>query len=310
VSGETVYIALSQFCEGDDSPRRALLDAGFFIEENRLGRRLRADELVKSVGSAAAIIAGVEPYDSATLEAFPSVRCISRVGVGVDAIDLEAARRLGIAVLNTPDEVAEPVAQITVGMILALARNFPEYGVTLRQGNWKRHTGFLLSEWTIGLVGFGRIGRAVERCLRPFGPKVLVSDPALKQRDLPSGVELADFNSLLSRADLVSLHAMRAASEGPLMGTPQLERMKRGARLVNTARGYLVDEEALLRALESGHLAGAALDVFETEPYAGPLAKLPQVLSTPHIGTLTHASRRAMELKAAVNVIDFLGQRR
>jgi D-3-phosphoglycerate dehydrogenase len=306
----SVYVALSQFCEGDDSPRRALLDAGFSIEENRLGRRLRADELVKAVGSADAIIAGVEPYDAATLEAFPRLRCISRVGVGVDAIDLEAAKRLGIAVLNTPDEVAEPVAQITVGMILALARNLPEYGVTLRQGSWKRHTGFLLSEWVIGLVGFGRIGRTVERCLRPFGPKVLVSDPALKKGDLPSGVELVDFNTLLSRSDLVSLHAMRAASEGPLVSTAQLNRMKRGARLVNTARGYLVDEEALLGALVSGNLAGAALDVFETEPYAGPLTKFPQVLCTPHIGTLTHASRRAMEMKAVVNVVDFLGQGR
>lgn len=310
MSGKAVYIAVSQFCEADEAPRTALLDAGFTVDENRLGRRLRAEELVAAVGRADAIIAGVEPYSAAALEAFPQVRCISRVGVGVDAIDLDAAKRLGITVLNTPDEVAEPVAQLTVGMVLALARNLPEYGVTLRQASWKRYTGALLSEWTVGLVGFGRIGRAVEQCLRPFGATVVVSDPGLRQQDLPAGVELLDLDALLVRADLVSLHVARAVSDGPVLSREQFERMKRGSRIVNTSRGYLIDEMALLSALESGHLSGAALDVYETEPYSGPLAKLPQVLCTPHIGTLTNASRRAMELKAAANVIDFLRQRR
>jgi D-3-phosphoglycerate dehydrogenase len=254
-----------------------------------------------------AVIAGVETYDAATLQALPKLRCISRCGVGIDAIDVDAARRLGIAVLNTPDEVVEPVAQITLGMMLALARNFPEYGATLREGSWNRYTGFLLSEWTVGLVGFGRIGRAVERCLRPFGPKVVVSDPGLRHEDrLPAGVDLVDLDALLSCADVVSLHAARPFSEGPLLARPQLERMKRGGRVINTARGYLVDEDALLNALNSGHLAGAALDVYGSEPYAGPLTKLPQVLCTPHIGTFTRASRLAMELKAATNLIDFL----
>lgn len=307
MNGKSVYIALSQFCEGDDSPRRALLDAGFSIEENRLGRRLQSEELVAAVGRADAIIAGVERYSASVLEAFPEVRCISRCGVGVDAIDLEAANRLGIAVLNTPDEVAEPVAQLTVGMILALARNLAGHSVTLREGKWKRQTGFLLSEWTIGLVGFGRIGRAVERCLRPFGATVIVSNPGLRQQDSPAGIELLPLDALLARADLVSLHVARSASEGPLLSRSQFETMKAGSRLVNTARGYLVDEGALLDALRSGRLAGAALDVYETEPYSGPLAELPQVLCTPHIGTLTNASRRAMELRAALNVIDFLG---
>jgi len=301
-----VYIALSQFCEDDDSPRRALVEAGFSIEENRTGRRLRGDELVPAVGAADAIIAGVEPYSAATLSAFSKVRCISRCGVGVDAIDLDAANRMGIAVLNTPDEVVEPVAQLTVGMILALARNFPEYGVSLRQGEWRRRTGFLLSEWTIGIVGFGRIGQAVERCLRPFAPKVVVADPRLGSAGVPAGVEVLDLESLLSRVDLVTLHAARPASDGPLLGRVELSRMKPGARIVNTARGHLIDEDALLDALSSGRLSGTALDVYQTEPYAGPLAKLPQVLCTPHIGTLTRTSRLAMELKAATNVIDFL----
>jgi D-3-phosphoglycerate dehydrogenase / 2-oxoglutarate reductase len=306
VKKRSVYVALSQFCEEDDRPRRALLDAGFVVDENRLGRRLKSDELIAAVGGAEGIIAGVEPYNAEVLQSFQRVRCISRCGVGVDAIDLDAAKRLDIAVLNTPDEVAEPVAQLTVGMMLALARHFPDYGVTVRDGAWKRQTGSLLSEWTIGLVGFGRIGKAIERCLRPFQPKLIVSDPGVRAQDLPPGIELLDLDAVLSRADLLSLHVARPASEGPLLSSAQFERMKPGSRIINTSRGYLLDEEALLTALQTGRLSGAALDVYETEPYSGPLAKLPQVLCTPHIGTLTHASRRAMELKAAMNVIDFL----
>jgi D-3-phosphoglycerate dehydrogenase / 2-oxoglutarate reductase len=306
VNKKSVYVALSQFGEGDDRPRNALLEAGIAVEENRLGRRLRSDELVAAVGGADAIIAGVEPYPGEVLQAFPHVRCISRCGVGLDAIDLSAAERLGIAVLTTPDEVAEPVAQLTIAMMLALARHLPEYGVTLRQGAWQRSTGSLLSEWTIGLVGFGRIGREVERCLRPFGATLLVSHPGLMERDVPAGVGLVGLEALLSRSDVVSLHVGRPPSEGPLFSSAQFAQMKPGSRLINTARGYLVDETALVSALESGHLAGAALDVYTAEPYSGPLTKFPQVLCTPHVGTLTHASRRAMELKAAANVIDFL----
>jgi D-3-phosphoglycerate dehydrogenase len=308
--GKSVYVAVSQFCDGDDSPRQALQDAGFTIHENRLGRRLREEELLAAVGNADAIIAGIEPYTAAVLERFPQVKCISRVGVGVDSIDLEAAQRLRIAVLNTPDEVADPVAQLTVGFILALARNLPDYGVSLREGSWKRHTGVLLSEWTIGLLGFGRIGRAVEACLRPFGTTVIVSDPALRPDQVPAGVALVSLKELLSRADLVSVHVSRSPADGFMLSKPEFEQMKRGARVVNTARGYLIDESALVQALESGQVAATALDVYENEPYSGPLTRFPQVLCTPHIGTLTNASRRAMELKAVVNVIDFLSQRR
>ena len=306
---KSVYIALAQFCERDDAPRKALLDAGFSVVENPLGRRLRTDELAAAVGDADAIVAGVEPYSAEVLEAFTRVRCISRCGVGVDSIDLDAAKRLGIAVLSTPDEVAEPVAQLTVGMMLALARHLHDQRATLRSGSWHRQTGFLLSEWTVGLVGFGRIGQAVEKCLRPFGAKVAVSDPAVQRQTLPPGIELLDLNALLARSDLVSLHVARPASEGPVISTAQLEKMKPGSRLVNTSRGYLVDEAALFNALQYGRIAAAALDVYETEPYSGPLTKLPQVLCTPHIGTLTHASRRAMELKAAANVVEFLNQK-
>jgi D-3-phosphoglycerate dehydrogenase len=308
MSSKSVYVAISQFCEGDESPRRALIEAGFDIRENKLGRRLREEELVEAVGPADAIIAGIEPYTAAVLKSLPHLKCISRVGVGVDAIDLDAANRIGIAVLNTPDEVAAPVAELTLGFILSLARNLPEYGLSFREGSWRRYPGTLLSEWTIGLVGFGRIGRAVEHCLRPFGATVLVADPGL-HHGVPNNIQHVSFDDLLCRSDVVSLHASRSMREGPLLSRAEFARMKRGARIINTARGYLIDEPALMESLESGQIAAAALDVYENEPYSGPLSRFPQVLCTPHIGTFTNASRRAMELKAAVNVVDFLSQR-
>jgi D-3-phosphoglycerate dehydrogenase len=302
VKRPVVYIALSEFCRGDDKARRLLLNAGFEVRENASGRRLRGEELLDALQGAEAVIAGVEPYSADLLRALPKLRCISRCGVGTDNIDMEAARKLKIAVLNTTDEVVEAVAQMTVTMILALARNIPLHAADFRAGQWRKYSGYLLSEWTVGLVGFGRIGRAVEQYLCGFGPRIIVTDPIVRAEELPRGVKLLDLYILLAEVDVVSLHPNRRPEEGFLIGHRELQAMKRGSRLVNTARGYLVDQAALLEALNSGHLAAAALDVFDEEPYIGPLATLPQVLCTPHVASLTRASRSAMELRCAENV--------
>ena len=281
---------------------------GFEVRRNALGRRLRREEMAEALRDADAVLAGVEPYDGPLLAQLPRLRCISRCGVGTDAIDLEAARRHGIAVCTTPDETVEPVAQLTVAMVLALARHLPLHLADFRAGVWKKRTGALLSEWTIGLVGFGRIGQAVERCLRAFGPRILVSDPRAGEAGLPDGVERVELATLLAEADLVSLHAGCRPGDGPLMGGREFEMMKRGSYLVNTSRGFLVDEAALSAALISGRLAGAALDVFASEPYTGILSTLPQVLCTPHVATLTRASRAAMEWRCAKNVVDYFSR--
>lgn len=304
-----VYVALQQFCETDDRPRRALMEAGLEVRENTLGRRLRRQEMADVLQDAEAVLAGAEPYDAALLEVLPRLRCISRCGTGTEAIDVEAARRLGITVYTTPEEVVEPVAQLTLAMILALARHVSWSLHEMREGRWQRRTGRLLSEWTIGVVGFGRIGRRVWQLLRPFGARVLVTDPVLKPGEVPEGVERYDLASVLAQADLVSLHVSRRPEEGPLLSRQALAQMKLGSFLVNTSRGFLVDEAALYQALVAGHLAGAALDVFEQEPYTGQLTRLPQVICTPHIASLTVASRAAMEQRCAQQVVDYLVSR-
>ena len=303
-----VYVTLQQFCEADERPRQALLEAGIDLRCNTLGRRLRREELAGLLQEADAVLAGVEPYDADLLARLPRLRCISRCGTGTDAIDLGAARERGIAVYTTPDEVVEPVAQLTVGMILALARNLPLHLADARAGRWQKRVGALLSEWMIGLVGFGRIGRRVEALLRAFGPRVLACDPAGDAAGAPPGVALVDLPTLLARADLVSLHASRRTGDGPLLGRRELMMMKPGAFLVNTARGFLVDEAALAEALREGRLAGAAVDVFQAEPDMGALAALPNALCTPHVATLTSASRAAMERRAAANIVAHLAQ--
>ena len=302
---KTVCVALQQFCEMDARPRRMLEENGFQVQENHLKRRLTSTEMPGFLKEADAVIAGVEPYDERLLRQMPKLRLISRCGAGTDSIDEDAARALRIAVRATPEVVVEPVAQLTVAMILALARNFPGHLSDFRQGFWTKRAGHLLSEWTVGLVGFGRIGRRVGDYLRPFGVRIVVFDPRMDPGTSFEGVTIGDFEMLLKEADLVSLHAGRRKEEGPLMRAHEFSLMKRGSFLVNTARGYLVEEAALLAALQRGHLAGAALDVFEEEPYTGPLMKLPQVICTPHVATLTKSSRAAMELEAAQNVVTF-----
>lgn len=301
----TVYVALQQFCEENKGPLKLLKDNGFKVKLNTLGRRLKSAELPLLLAGADAVLAGLEPYDAPVLRALPKLRCISRCGVGTDSIDLRAAKERGVAVRVTREETIEPVAQMTLAMILALARNLPLHYSDFHAGQWVKRTGCLISDWTIGLVGFGRIGRSVAALLHAFGPHVLIHDPRLLDGTLPPGTQNIPLDELLADCDLVSLHADRRADEGPLLGKKELAMMKKGSYLVNTARGYLIDEKALHAALSSGHLAGAALDVFEAEPYKGPLARLPQVLATPHVATLTRSSRAAMELSCAQNVVDF-----
>lgn len=306
---KTVCVTLSQFCESDIRPRQILEQAGFCVRENKTGLRLKVEELHDFLKDADAVLAAVEPYNQGLLDKLPKLRCISRCGVGVENIDLNAAKGKNIAVLNTPNEIVAPVAEITIAMIMALAKNFTLHLSDAHEGLWKKHTGRMLSEWTIGIVGFGRIGRAVAGLLSGFGVKPLVFDPNIDASHVSDYVELCGFDDLLARSDLISLHVSRSSEYGPLLSKVEFGKMKKGAFVVNTARGYLLDENALQDVLESGHLAGCALDVYYKEPYSGPLLKLPNVLCTPHIATLTRASRAAMELRCAQNVVEFFNDK-
>jgi len=284
--------------------------AGFDVTLNTLKRRLKKEEMPTLLKDIEGIVAGVEPYTDELFKACPTIRCISRVGIGTDTIDIEAAKKHDIQVVKTTDEVIQPVAENTVAMMLALAKNYSLHINDFQQGLWKKYYGKMIREMTIGLIGFGRIGRKVAELLKPFGANIIVSDPFLKQLDLPSDIKLVSQETLLKISDLVSIHAMLPSDHGPLLGEKELCLMKKDSYLINTARGFMIDHKALEKALTDHHLAGAALDVFEEEPYTGQLTKMPQVLLTPHVSTLTTYSRIAMELKAAENLVAALSRKR
>jgi phosphoglycerate dehydrogenase-like enzyme len=234
------------------------------------------------------------------------------VGVGVDSVDVPVATELGIAVTTTPGANEATVADHTIALLLALVRRTVEHDAGVRAGGWRR-TGpcapRLLSGSTVGLVGYGTIGRLVARRLSGFEVELLVTDPALAAPGAPvdGGVAVVTLAELLTRSDVVSLHCPLTAATRHLIGRRELALMPAHAVLVNTARGGLVNEAALVEALETGTIAGAALDVFELEPPASPaLLGLPNVVLSPHLGGISTTSVAEMTRRATAAVIDVL----
>ncbi|HEV2283682.1 MAG TPA: phosphoglycerate dehydrogenase [bacterium] len=243
-----------------------------------------------------------------SLDAAGHLRVIARAGVGVDNIDVEAATRRGILVLNTPDSSTVAAAEHTFAMMLALARHVPNAAQALARGEWtrERFLGTELTGKTLGVVGLGKIGSEVARRALAFGMRVVASDPYVsEERARRLGVELAPWPDILDPADVVTLHVPLGHDTRALVGPDELARMKPGAFLVNCARGGLVDETALLAALERGQLGGAALDVFATEPPGpdNPLLRHPRVVATPHLGGSTVEAQRSIAVEVADQVL-------
>lgn len=261
-------------------------------------------------GATAWILRSGTQVTTTLLEAAPQLKVIGRAGIGVDNIDLEAATRRGILVMNTPGGNAVSVAEHTFALLLALARRVPAADQSTRAGEWRKNefAGLELKGKTLGLVGLGRIGQEVARRALVFEMQVMAHDPfvaAALARDL--GVELVGLDDLLARADFLSLHATLTPETQHLLNRERLARSKRGIRILNTARGELVDEAALAEALQSGQVAGAALDVFADEPPRdSPLLKLPNVIATPHIGGSTAEAQEEVGWRIAQQVRDYL----
>jgi D-3-phosphoglycerate dehydrogenase len=249
----------------------------------------------------------VESYDINTLSNLKGLQCISRCGVGVDAIDLDFARKNNICVANTPMVPVQAVAELALTMFLALSRNVRQQSNLMKEKRWERITGHLLSGRTIGLIGFGRIGQKVASLSNAFGAHVIAFDPyADKKLEGELDIRLIGFDDLLSQSDIVSIHASKVSDHPVIIGESQMDRMKDGAMIVNLSRGEMLDETALIKALNSGKISGAGLDVFSEEPYKGPLCDFDQVILSPHCATLTYETRSEMEIQCVENAIAFL----
>lgn len=302
---QRILVTTSSFDVQTSESLRRLQALGFEIVCNPHGRRLTEAEVGALFGpEVVGMIAGVEPLTRAALACAPNLRVISRCGTGLDSVDLVAAAERGIAVRNTPDAPSRAVAELTLGLMLNLLRRISLADREVRAGVWKPQMGNLLSEQVVGIIGYGNIGRRVARLATAFGASVIAHD----RFGIRDGVDVTEvgFEELLVRADIVTLHLPYLPENHRLLDAARLGTMKRGALLINAARGGLVDENALHAALTKGQLAGAALDCFDQEPYQGPLAQLGNVVMTAHMGSYAKEARALMEQEAAANLLGAL----
>ncbi|MGE3309539.1 MAG: NAD(P)-dependent oxidoreductase [Limisphaerales bacterium] len=300
-----IAIGPSSFAEEDPTPLQMLEAAGVDVVPNPFRRRLTEPEILAHLVDIDGLIAGLEPLNRKVLtSARPRLRVVARVGIGMNNVDQEAARELGILVSNTPDGPTEAVAELTLAALLCLARNLEPSNRALHAGEWPKTIGRSIAELSVLVIGFGRIGRNVAALLARMGARILVCDPFLPQNASTAPFQRVTLHEGLAEADVVTLHA---SGDQPILGDDEFARARKGLIVLNSARGELVDEEALVRALGSGQVGKAWFDAFWREPYTGPLAAFPQVLMTPHCSTYTRRCRLSMESEAVRNLLRDLG---
>src|SRR5438270_6608024 len=296
----------------DDLPASALellrAESGWEVDA-RVGRKPAA--LAADLADADALmVRSATKVDAELLRSATRLQIVARAGTGVDNVDVDAASSRGILVVNAPGANSISVAEHACALMLALARSVPAADRAMKDGKWekKRFVGTELRGKTLGVAGLGRIGQEVAQRARGFGMRIVAHDPFISA-DVAAGlgVELQSLDDLCATADYVTLHLPSTPDTRHLFDDERFARCRRGMRLVNTARGDLVDQQALSRAIESGIVAAAALDVFETEPPSDwSLAKLPQVIATPHIAASTEEAQELVGLATAATVRDFL----
>lgn len=291
-----ILISTSTFNLDNFFELSAINNSGIEVKLNPFNARLTEDQAIDLLGqNSIGLIAGLEPLNEKVLQSATALKVIARVGTGLDNVDLTAAEKLGIKVLNTPDAPTSAVAELTLGHILGLLRNMARADRQIRTNKWQGQMGSLLETKTVGVIGFGRIGRKVAKLVSAFGAKVIVHDPFISAEDF----ENCSLKELCAQSDVLTLHVPYSDKTHHIIGSEVIQAMKPGSFVVNVSRGGLVDEVSLLNALESGHLAGAALDCFEQEPYFGPLSKLENVQMTAHMGTYARETRDLMEQEAS-----------
>jgi phosphoglycerate dehydrogenase-like enzyme len=278
----------------------ARIEAECAIRRHEGGGLPSKAELRAAIGDVEGVLTSTRvAFDAETLAAAPRLRVISNFGVGYDNVDLEAATLAGVIVCNTPAVLTDAVADLTMGLIISLARRLPEAERLVREGSWAKGSALLGSDLTgktLGIVGLGRIGCAVARRAQAFGMAVSFCDEFSVPPEDVSFCTNCDFEGLLASADFVTLHVNLTNATRGLIGARELALMKPTAYLINTSRGQVVDQAALVEALTAGHIAGAALDVLEREPPAprDPVLRAPNVILLPHIGSATTETRQAM----------------
>ena len=303
-----VLITTVPFGDKNRLPLEFLEDAGIKYLINPLGRKLKEDELAEMVSDFDVLIAGTEPITEKVMSKAGRLKLISRVGIGLDSVDLLAAERYGIKVSYTPDAPAPAVAELTIALMLSLLRSVHLSNTQMHRGEWHRYFGRRIPEVTIGIIGAGRIGGRVIRRLSAFGtPRILVNDMNPNSSittDLK--LEWVGKEEIYRQADVITLHLPLTVHTKNMVRREQLLQMKPDAMLINTSRGGIINEYDLAEVLKAGHLGGAAIDVFEQEPYHGALAEIDHCLLTSHMGSMSIDCRTRMEIEATEEAVRFL----
>jgi phosphoglycerate dehydrogenase-like enzyme len=302
----TVCITSEYFGKFSGRGREILVEAGHEVVDNPFGHRfLTTPDILSFVHDAQALVCDLERITREVMDAAPRLEIVARRGVGLDSVDLDEAKRRGIEVARTLDVVEKPVADLVLAYILEFARHLREGDAAMKSGRWEKVLGMGLEGKVLGLVGLGAIAGEVVRRAQSFGMEILYFDTVRqpkKERSL--GVVYADLDDLLARSDFVSLHLPLIPETKGMFRYERIVQMKPTAYFINTARGAIVDEVDLARALRQGRIAGAAVDVYDVEPKTdSPLAGLQNVLLTPHVATFTRETFIEMDIRAAENIV-------
>jgi D-3-phosphoglycerate dehydrogenase len=306
-----VLISAPDFGRAGEEATHLLREAGCAVAINH-GGTMGEQDLIGLIAGADAVIAGVEPITARVLAAAPRLKVVARRGVGYDTVDVGAATARSVAVTITAGVLNDAVADHAMALLLAVARRIPELDRLVKAGGWDRPPAVDVWGKTLGLVGFGAIGRALAKRAQGFGMRVLAYDAAPDPTAAAAlGVTLCEFDTLLAESDFASLHIPLGPATRGLIGDAALRRMKPSAFLINTSRGPVVDEAALLDALRDHRLAGAGLDVFEHEPVTDiALVSMPNVVATPHVASHTMETLGRMERSCAEAVLAVVQGRR
>jgi len=299
-----VGITTSSFAESNMKPKMMLEEAEMEVIDNPYKRRLTESEVFEFILDKDGLIAGLEPLNKKVLKNAKRLKAIARVGIGTENVDLNSVDELGIKLSNTPDGPTNAVAELTITAALDLCRKLSATNRKIHNGRWSKNISRSLQGQHVLFIGYGRIGRRTAELMRPFGVKILVADPFIDKNDLKEDECNVSLNEGLLHADIISLHA---GGNDTILSEDQFKLIKSGVILLNSARGELVDENALIDAIDSGKVESAWFDAFWKEPYKGRLLQYPNVLLTPHIGTYTEQCRFSMEMEAVNNLLRDLG---
>ena len=292
-----ILIGPSSFAELDKTPLKMLESHGVQVIDNPYKRKLTKTELLELLADdVEGIIAGLEPLDREVFQK-TKLKVISRVGSGLSNVDLEAAEEHGIIVKYTPYGPTSAVVELTIGIMLNMLRMVPQMDRDLHEKKWAKRIGAQLEGKTVVVIGFGRIGRRVAETLSAFNAKIIGVDPYFS---VDEKFDIQPLESSLPQADIITIHS---SGEQPILGDEEFSKLKKGVYLLNAARGGIISEASLIKALDDEVVAGAWLDTFEQEPYNGPLTEYEQVVLTPHIGSYTAECRKKMETEAVENLL-------